>query len=111
MEAKGPCHGKGPAKPLDQSHQPSDGRSEAKDQGAGGVACRGEGRSEKRRPQTNLADFLIAYLNRRNASAWSKKARTGNLKEFNAIYNYLMENKAVLRGGIGEAAGGGQHRV
>ena len=43
--------------------------------------------------QTNLADFLIAYLNRRNASAWSKKARTGNLKEFNAIYNYLMENK------------------
>ena len=44
-------------------------------------------------PQTNLADFLIAYLNRRNASAWSKKARTGNLKEFNAIYNYLMENK------------------
>ena len=44
-------------------------------------------------PQTNLADFLIAYLNRRNASAWSKKARTGNLKEFNGIYNYLMENK------------------
>ena len=34
----------------------------------------------------------IAYYDRRNAGAYSQKARINNLKEMNALFNYLMEN-------------------
>lgn len=52
-----------------------------------------EVREELKTPQeTNLIDFLIAYHDRRNADAWSRKARVGNLKEFSSVCNYLKAN-------------------
>ena len=41
----------------------------------------------------NLAQLLSEYYTNRNAGAWSQKAKIGNLKEFNEIVNYLMQNK------------------
>ncbi len=41
----------------------------------------------------NLAQLLSEYYTSRNAGAWSKKAKTGNLKEFNRTVNFLMQNK------------------
>lgn len=41
----------------------------------------------------NLAQLLSEYYSGRNAGAWSQKAKIGNLKEFNEIVNYLMQNK------------------
>ena len=41
----------------------------------------------------NLAQLLSEYYTDRNAGAWSQKAKIGNLKEFNEIVNYLMQNK------------------
>lgn len=35
---------------------------------------------------------LQAYFDRRNAGAYSQKARINNLKEMNVLFNYLMEN-------------------
>lgn len=40
----------------------------------------------------DLVSLLQAYFYRRNAGAYSQKARTNNLKEMNALFNYLMEN-------------------
>lgn len=37
--------------------------------------------------------LLSEYYTNRNAGAWSQKAKIGNLKEFNEIINYLMQNK------------------
>ena len=46
------------------------------------------------KPQApNLAQLLSEYYTNRNAGAWSQKAKIGNLKEFNEIVNYLMQNK------------------
>lgn len=41
----------------------------------------------------NLAQLLSEYYTNCNAGAWSQKAKIGNLKEFNEICNYLMQNK------------------
>ena len=41
----------------------------------------------------NLAQMLSEYYTSHNAGAWSQKAKIGNLKEFNEIVNYLMQNK------------------
>ena len=55
-----------------------------------------EVKEELSKPQTpSLADLLIAYYNQRNAGAWSNKARTGNLKQFAEVVNYLTENKLL----------------
>ena len=40
----------------------------------------------------NLAQLLSEYYTNRSAGAWSRKAKIGNLKEFNEICNYLMQN-------------------
>ena len=40
----------------------------------------------------DLISLLQAYFGRRNAGAYSQKARINNLKEMNALFNYLMEN-------------------
>ena len=40
----------------------------------------------------DLISLLQAYYDRRNAGAYSQKARINNLKEMNALFNYLMEN-------------------
>ena len=39
-----------------------------------------------------MISLLQAYFDRRNAGAYSQKARINNLKEMNALFNYLMEN-------------------
>ena len=53
-----------------------------------------EAHEELSKPQApNLAQLLSEYYTNRNAGAWSQKAKIGNLKEFNEIVNYLMENK------------------
>ena len=39
-----------------------------------------------------MVSLLQAYYDRRNAGAYSQKARINNLKEMNALFNYLMEN-------------------
>ena len=39
-----------------------------------------------------MFSLLQAYFDRRNAGAYSQKARINNLKEMNALFNYLMEN-------------------
>ena len=39
-----------------------------------------------------MVSLLQAYFDRRNAGAYSQKARINNLKEMNALFNYLMEN-------------------
>ncbi|MGM9585831.1 MAG: mobilization protein, partial [Faecousia sp.] len=40
----------------------------------------------------DLISLLQAYFDRRNAGAYSQKAKINNLKEMNALFNYLMEN-------------------
>ena len=40
----------------------------------------------------DLISLLQAYFDRRNAGAYSQKARINNLKEMNTLFNYLMEN-------------------
>ena len=53
-----------------------------------------EAHEELSKPQApNLAHLLSDYYSGRNAGAWSQKAKIGNLKEFNEIVNYLMQNK------------------
>ena len=53
-----------------------------------------EAHEELSKPQApNLAQLLSEYYTNRNARAWSQKAKIGNLKEFNEIVNYLMQNK------------------
>ena len=53
-----------------------------------------EAHEELIKPQApNLAQLLSEYYTNRNAGAWSQKAKIGNLKEFNEIVNYLMQNK------------------
>ena len=39
-----------------------------------------------------MISLLQAYFDRRNAGAYSQKAKVNNLKEMNALFNYLMEN-------------------
>ena len=39
-----------------------------------------------------MVSLLQAYFDRRNAGAYSQKARINNLKEMNTLFNYLMEN-------------------
>ena len=53
-----------------------------------------EAHEELSKPQApNLAQLLSEYYTNRNAGAWSQKAKIGNIKEFNEIVNYLMQNK------------------
>lgn len=53
-----------------------------------------EAHEELNKPQApNLAQLLSEYYTRRNTGAWSQKAKTGNLKEFNQTANFLMQNK------------------
>ena len=40
----------------------------------------------------DLISLLQTYYDRRNAGAYSQKARINNLKEMNVLFNYLMEN-------------------
>ena len=40
----------------------------------------------------DLISLLQAYFDRRNAGAFSQKARINNLKEMNILFNYFMEN-------------------
>ena len=52
-----------------------------------------EAHEELNKPQApNLAQLLSEYYTSRSAGAWSRKAKIGNLKEFNEICNYLMQN-------------------
>ena len=52
-----------------------------------------EAHEELNKPQApNLAQLLSEYYTNRSAGAWSRKAKIGNLKEFNEICNYLMQN-------------------
>ena len=39
-----------------------------------------------------MISLLQAYFDHRNAGAYSQKAKINNLKEMNALFNYLMEN-------------------
>ena len=41
---------------------------------------------------SDLVSLLQAHFDRRNAGAYSQKARINNLKEMNTLFNYLMEN-------------------
>ena len=43
--------------------------------------------------QPNLGHLLGDYIAMRNAGAWSRKAKLGNLKQFVEAYNYIMENR------------------
>ena len=53
-----------------------------------------EAHEELNKPQApNLAQLLSEYYASRSTGAWSRKAKIGNLKEFNEICNYLMQNK------------------
>ena len=52
-----------------------------------------EVKAELSKPKSpDLVPLLQAYYDRRNAGAYSQKARINNLKEMNALFNYLMEN-------------------
>ena len=52
-----------------------------------------EVKAELSKPKSpDLVSLLQAYFDRRNAGAYSQKARINNLKEMNALFNYLMEN-------------------
>ena len=52
-----------------------------------------EVKAELSKPKSpDLISLLQAYFDRRNAGAYSQKARINNLKEMNALFNYLMEN-------------------
>ncbi len=51
-------------------------------------------RQELSQPQQpNLGELLGDYIAMRNAGAWSRKAKLGNLKQFAEAHNYIMENK------------------
>ena len=52
-----------------------------------------EVKGELSKPKSpDLVFLLQAYFDRRNAGAYSQNARINNLKETNALFNYLMEN-------------------
>ena len=52
-----------------------------------------EVKAELSKPKSpDLISLLQAYFDRRNVGAFSQKARINNLKEMNAMFNYLMEN-------------------
>ena len=52
-----------------------------------------EVKGELSKPKSpDLISLLQAYFDRRNAGAYSQKARINNLKEMNTLFNYLMEN-------------------
>ena len=52
-----------------------------------------EVKTELSKPKApDLISLLQAYFDRRNAGAYSQKARINNLKEMNTLFNYLMEN-------------------
>ena len=52
-----------------------------------------EAHEELTKPQApNLAQLLSEYYTNRSTGAWSRKAKIGNLKEFNEICNYLVQN-------------------
>ena len=52
-----------------------------------------EAKAELSKPKSpDLVSLLQAYFDRRNAGAYSRKARSNNLKEMNALFNYLMEH-------------------
>ena len=53
-----------------------------------------EVKQELSRPQqSNLGELLGDYITMRNAGAWSRKAKLGNLKQFVEAHNYIMENR------------------
>ena len=43
--------------------------------------------------EPTLAEYLSAYYDKRNAGAWSNKAKVNNLKEYAGIYNFLTGRK------------------
>ena len=52
-----------------------------------------EVKGELSKPKSpDLFSLLQAYYDRRNAGAYSQKARINNLKKMNSLFNYLMEN-------------------
>ena len=52
-----------------------------------------EVKAELSKPKSpDLFSLLQAYFDRRNAGAYSQKARINNLKGMNTLFNYLMEN-------------------
>ena len=52
-----------------------------------------EVKAELSKPKSpDLVSLLQAYFDRRNAGAYSQKARINNLKEMNTLFNNLMEN-------------------
>ena len=52
-----------------------------------------EVKSELSKPKfPDLISLLQAYFDCRNAGAYSQKAKVNNLKEMNALFNYLIEN-------------------
>ena len=52
-----------------------------------------EVKAELSKPKSpDLISLLQAYFDHRNAGAYSQKAKINNLKEMNALFNYLMEN-------------------
>ena len=52
-----------------------------------------EVKDELSKPKSpDLISLLQAYYDRRNAGAYSQKAKVNNLKEMNELYNYLMSN-------------------
>ena len=52
-----------------------------------------EVKGELSKPKSpDLLSLLQAYFDRRNAGAYSQKAKINNLKEMNNLFNYLMEN-------------------
>ena len=52
-----------------------------------------EVKGELSKPKSpDLVSLLQAHFDRRNAGAYSQKARINNLKEMNTLFNYLMEN-------------------
>ena len=90
--SKGHPHQQGRSQPMDQGDQRSDPQSEKK------ISAQfdwlKEAHEELSKPQApNLAQILSEYYSGRNAGAWSQKAKIGNLKEFNEICNYLIQNK------------------
>ena len=52
-----------------------------------------EVKAELSKPKApDLISLLQVYFDRRNAGAYSQKAKIKNLKEMNTLFNYLMEN-------------------
>ena len=53
-------------------------------------------KDELSQPQApTLAALLTGYYEGRNAGAWSRNARIGNLKSFAEVVNYLTENDSL----------------